>query len=224
MPSPDQVPFGSVEFAENPEPRCPCVLLVDTSGSMAGQPIAELNAGLLAFKEELSQDAMAAKRVEVAVVEFGPARMLVDFQTPDAFVPPTLTASGDTPMGRAIELSFEMLRRRKEQYRANGVSFYRPWVFLITDGAPTDGWTTAAGLVREGEERKSVCFFAVAVQGADTVTLAQISVRDVLQLRGLRFRDLFAWLSNSLRAVSHSQPGDTVPLEPPTTPTGWAAV
>ena len=47
----DQVPFGAAEFADNPEPRCPCLLLLDTSGSMAGAPIAELNAGLVTFKD-----------------------------------------------------------------------------------------------------------------------------------------------------------------------------
>ena len=63
----DQVPFGSgADFADNPEPRCPCLLLLDTSGSMKGAPIEELNAGIQVFKDELSADPMASKRVEVA--------------------------------------------------------------------------------------------------------------------------------------------------------------
>ena len=60
----------AVEFAENPEPRCPCVLLVDTSGSMQGAPIAALNEGLRAFKTDLMKDALASRRVEVAIVTF----------------------------------------------------------------------------------------------------------------------------------------------------------
>ena len=56
-----QSPFTFSEFTENPEPRCACLLLLDTSGSMGGAPIRELNAGLQAFKEELSQDALAMK-------------------------------------------------------------------------------------------------------------------------------------------------------------------
>jgi len=63
----DQIPFSLAEFAENPEPRCPCVLLLDTSASMGGRPINELNGGLVTFKDELMADSMAVKRVEVAV-------------------------------------------------------------------------------------------------------------------------------------------------------------
>jgi hypothetical protein len=69
MSSFDQVPFGKgVEFAENTEPRCPCLLLLDTSGSMRGKPIDELNTGVRQFRDELFADEMAPKRVEVAIV------------------------------------------------------------------------------------------------------------------------------------------------------------
>ncbi|MGC8775429.1 MAG: vWA domain-containing protein, partial [Chlorobaculum sp.] len=99
----DQITFGTTEFADNPEPRCPCLLLLDVSGSMAGKPIAELNAGLTTFKDELAADSLATKRVEVGIVTFGPVQIALPFQVAMSFYPPELTVQGDTPMGAAIK-------------------------------------------------------------------------------------------------------------------------
>ncbi len=221
----EQVPFGTNSFAENPEPRVPCVLLLDVSGSMGGTPISELNGGLTVYKDELAADALASKRVEVAIVTFGGrVETVCDFTTAEQFVPPALSVSGDTPMGAAINRAIDMLHERKQVYRTNGIAFYRPWIFLITDGAPTDDWKSAAQRVHEGESAKAFSFFAVGVEGANFDTLKQIATREPLRLKGLRFRDLFQWLSNSQQSVSRSTPGEDVPLSNPTAPDGWASI
>lgn len=221
----DQKPFGTSDFALNPEPRCPCLLLLDVSGSMTGEPILELNAGLKEFRDELVADELASKRVEVACITFGPVNVATEFETAGVFQPPWLRPMGDTPMGAAITAGIELVRLRKEAYRKNGIAFYRPWIFLITDGAPTDAWEAAALEVKQGEAAKAYAFFAVGVQGANMGILGRIAVRDPLKLKGLQFRGLFRWLSNSMKSVSRSTPGDDVPLRNPTEgPEGWASI
>lgn len=217
----EQITFATSDFASNPEPRCPCILLLDVSGSMNGRPINELNAGLVTFRDELLADPLALKRVELGIVTFGPVHVEQPFTCAANFFPPILFARGDTPMGAAITKALDMVEERKREYRANGISYYRPWIFLITDGAPTDEWQAAANKVFRGEEDKRFAFFSIGVQGADMKTLAQISVRQPLPLQGLQFRELFSWLSSSLRSVSRSTPGTEVVLE---APKGWTSV
>ena len=144
----EQIPFAAVEFAANPEPRCACVLLLDTSASMSGARISELQEGLAVLKAELAQDLLARKRVELAIVTFGGSvRMLSEFTTVDQFEPPILHADGLTPLGAAVTVGLELVRTRKRVYRQNGIACYRPWVFLLTDGEPSDPWQPAAAAV-----------------------------------------------------------------------------
>lgn len=208
-----------VEFADNPEPRCPCILLLDTSGSMTGAPIKALNDGLAAFRDELMQDSLARRRVEIAVVAFGgEVNVLQEFVTADNFTPPTLQALGLTPMGTGIQKALDLLEARKAIYKANGVAYYRPWVFMITDGAPEgepEGTVElAAQRIKQDESAKKVAFFAVGVEGADMATLTAISSRPPLKLKGLHFVELFVWLSRSTQQVAKSKVGDQVALPP----------
>ncbi len=219
----EQQPFAAAEFAENPEPRCPCVLLLDTSASMQGDSINELNRGLQTFRNELYNDSLAMKRVEVAVVTFGPVRVMHQFTTVDEFQVPTLEASGNTPLGTAVERGLVLLKDRKKVLRDNGIKLFRPWIFLMSDGEPTDNWKHLPQAIRGGEESKSFSFFALGVHDANFDILSQISVRDPMKLSGIRFREFFLWLSASLKNVSRSTPGDSVSI-PDYKPYGWSEV
>lgn len=216
--------FEQVQLHDgNPEPRCPCVLLLDTSGSMLGKPILELNAGLTTFQNALITDEVAMLRVELALITFGPVKVTQEFVSAGQFTPPSLRAGGDTPMGGAVQLALDKIEERKQIYRNSGLTYYRPWIFLLTDGQPTDGpvWQNAANRLKEAESKKRVAFFSVGVEDANMTMLGQLSLRQPLHLQALKFRELFTWLSTSLTSVSHSMPTQEVPLQ---APLSWAEV
>jgi uncharacterized protein YegL len=186
-------------------------LLLDTSSSMNGAPIASLNQGYDALREALAEDPLARKRTEIAVITFGgQERLAVPFTEGRDLKPTTFAANGGTPMGAAVDLGLDQLQARKQEYKDAGLEYFRPWLFVITDGSPTDGgrFTQAAARVRDVEAQKGVTVFPVGVQGADMGTLAQLSAkREPLMLDGLKFIELFQWLSASMSIVSQSMPG-----------------
>jgi len=222
----EQNTFDASTFADNPEPRCACALILDVSGSMRGEKIRELNSGLLTLRDELMTDSLAQKRVELSIVTFGPVHVELPFTGAEFFTPPTLTPQGDTPMGAALAKGVELVAARKQEYRGAGIKYFRPWIFLITDGEPTDEgsdvWNRALQEIQRGESSKSFAFFAIGVEGADMGKLNSICPgKRALNLKGLAFRELFRWLSSSLKGVSQSQPGTEVKLE---SPAGWGSV
>ncbi|MBT3606446.1 MAG: VWA domain-containing protein [Candidatus Latescibacteria bacterium] len=214
-----------IEFAENPEPRCPCVLLLDTSGSMSGSAINALNEGLQTFKNALTEDGLASRRVEIAIVTFdSKVNVVQDFVTADQFEPTTLSAGGATAMGTGIVTGLDMVQNRKTQYRENGITYYRPWIFMITDGEPqgeaNDIIEQASQRIKTEEENKSAAFFAVGVEGANMEKLQSIAARAPVKLNGLNFGEMFVWLSASMQRVSHSKVDEQVDLPP----LGWGTV
>ena len=192
---------------------------------MQGASIEALNQGLHTLRDGLVQDALASRRVEVAIVTFDSAvKVVQDFVTADQFEPPTLTVQGQTYMGSAIHKALDMIQARKAQYREHGIVYYRPWVFMITDGEPQGESDSiverAAQRLRDDEANKRVVFFAVGVENANMARLGEIVVRTPLKLTGLNFAEMFVWLSASMQKISQSKPDDMVALPPP----GWGTV
>jgi uncharacterized protein YegL len=229
----DQTPFNisKDDLTTNPEHRCPSVLILDVSGSMQGDPIKQLQEGVAVYRDSLYGDSLARKRVEVAILTFGGVVEVVQsFTTAENFTAPALTARGDTPMGEAVVTALKLLTDRKTEYKSAAIQYYRPWVFLLTDGGPTDAnsrhWTEAKDLIKEGEAGKKFSFFTVGVDGADLERLTELNpARTPLKLQGLEFKKMFQWLSSSQQSVSRSNPGDKVQLTNPTAgPAGWAEV
>lgn len=210
--------YGDLEFAENADPRVPVVITLDCSDSMTQKlpgedraPLEALNGGLDVLFNELHRDELASRRAEVAFVPFG--TVVGDptpFSTVENLVLPDLQPMGTTSAGAALSLALDMIENRKVEYRANGIEYYRPILMLITDGLATDDTTQVAQRLSDMAAKKKVTFMPIAVEGADLNSLQSLSGKSPMKLSGIKFDELFQWLSASVQAVSASQPGDVV--------------
>lgn len=203
--------LAEVDLVRNPEPRCPCLLLLDTSGSMEEYgKIDAVNDGVHELIEDLKNESLAKKRVELCIVTFGGrAQVHQPFQTimDCTFTP--LQAYGRTPMGEAVLLGLRELEQRKAAYRQNNINYFRPIVYLITDGLATDVIGPAAAAVQKAEGEQGLSMYCVGTDDCDMEELAMISKR-TLRLKERRFSELFQYISNSMKVMSQSQPGQKV--------------
>ena len=204
------------ELVENPTARVPICLVLDVSGSMAGAPIDELQAGVELFFKAIREDEVAQHAAEIAIVTFGGgAQKKLDFLAISRQQVPNLYASGDTPMGEAVSLALDLLEARKNEYRNAGVDYFPPWMVVKTDGQPTDSIDLASTRIRDLVTARKLTVFPIAIgEGADLGQLSRLSPsRPPLKLQGLNFREFFLWLSRSVSRVSQSTPGESVTLD-----------
>ncbi len=221
-------------YAENLSQRTPCMLVLDASTSMgvadanSQRPIDLLNEGIGLFREELAGDQVALSRVQIAAVNVGgfseQPDMFLDWTDAVDFQPFPMKAGYSTPLGAAMLVALDAIERQKTALRELGISYTRPWLFVLTDGAPTDPettWKEACARARDYESRGKVQIFPIGVGQADLKKLTELSKTTPMLMSGLKFRELFTWISGSLQAASNSAPGAHIDL-PSTDP--WASV
>ena len=130
--------------------RLPVYLLLDCSGSMAGEPIAALEMGCKALLGDLRNDPQALETVWLSVIAFGSAaEQLVPLTEIDNFHPPELVAEGTTSLGEAIDVLAKCI---KHEVRVTGVATkgdWKPMAFVLTDGDPTDDWERSVEVFRQ---------------------------------------------------------------------------
>lgn len=219
----------SAESPENPEEKCTCALVIDTSGSMSGRPINELNDAIQNFHEEIKQDTELSEKLEVSLITFDSVvETLVEPSLGNNFSMPTLDTGGSTKLVDGVREGIDKVEARKDWYKQTGQPHKRPWVILMTDGAP-DSDQDIDGLsqeIEEGAKGKHFVFFPVGVQDANMDVLKQLSIDVTMEdgekwevppakLQGLKFKEFFEWLSNSLKGVAEADRGDKVDMPDP---------
>lgn len=212
--------IGREELVNNPTARVPVCLCLDTSGSMSGARIDELNEGIRMFYESIKEDEMALYSAEISIVTFGKdVKCIENFSTlENQEASPILTAGGLTPMGEGINLALDLLEKRKKEYQEVGVDYYQPWIVVMTDGEsngnPQELEKAISRTVSLLSEKKLI-IFPIGIGGeADMNVLKRLSPnRTPLKLKGLNFKEFFAWLSQSVSRTSQSTPGEKIELD-----------
>lgn len=209
-----------VSLALNRQARMALTLVLDCSGSMAGAPIAELQASLPLLVNHLREDKLAAKRIEIAVVLVGgDAPQLFDFVAPDAFMLPLLVASGGTPLAEGLELALDAIDARRQAYIKSATKMYKPLLFVLSDGAPNPDpqkINAAVSRVQKSVEAKRVGVFPIAIgEQADTAFLSRLSPGGCKRLDPQKgFGPFMEFVSDVAKSVAASTVGAQVALPP----------
>lgn len=246
------------DLVNNPTPRVPIVLCLDTSFSMGaveddgtleytgekiyrdGQEwdivkggtsrIAELQKGVRLFYDAIREDEIAQFSAEICIVTFADsAKCLVDFATIDRQENmPDFVANGETFMGEGVNLALDLLGQRKQEYKDKGVDYYQPWLVLMTDGEANGNEKELARAISRTNaliNEKKMTIFPIGIgPEAGMETLKRFSPkRKPLRLKGLKFQEFFAWLSDSVSRTSQSMPGEKVELDTDAI-SGWGSL
>ena len=216
----DQETFERPKIANPGGGHMACVLLLDTSSSMEGQAIDNLNQAIGDFTKHLAADEMVKKCLDICIVTFASdANVAVPFTPISQFEPVALKAFGSTAMSSGIHLAIDQIKERNRLYNDLGTPVYMPWIFMITDGMPNanddiDGAQQRVQLEESKGTQGKLKFLAMGVPGYDKATLVKLTRHQgdnprIMETQNLDFAPVLKWIADSMKVISVSRVGDT---------------
>lgn len=213
----------TLESPVNMEEKTICLLLLDVSGSMQGEPINLLNKAVQEFYEDIKDgknevDPSTKDKLEISVVKFDQETTVL--QTPaliEEFTMPILESRGSTTCTcNALRVAIDLVSERKAYYDKWGIKSSRPWIILMTDGNPYPDTNTEidtiSQVIKEGVAQKKYEMLGIGIgNNVDMDTLKKMT-GNAIALDGLKFGAFFKWLSRSMSIISQSKPGQTIDL------------
>ena len=182
--------------------RLPVYLLLDTSGSMAGEPIEAVKNGVQVMISSLRADPTAIETAHLSIITFDTdARQTVPLTDLASFQMPDLIATGTTSLGEALKVLSNCIKTEVRKASTTEKGDWKPLVFIMTDGQPTDDWQS--GLNEFKNVKVGTVVACAAGSGADTSILKQIT-NDVVSLETDQesIKSFFKWVSSSIGATS----------------------
>jgi len=188
--------------------RLPIYLMLDVSGSMSGAPIEAVNNGLKDFEAALKTDPHALESAFVSIITFeSEAQQLMPLMEAGQFKAPVLEAQGGTSLGKALDVMGQCLERDIRPKSADHPGDWKPLIFLMTDGEPTDSWEGPAENFKNRAATRSANLISIGCgPNANTSTLRSLSAT-VLMMQDMtpeKIKSLFEWISQSAKVASKS--------------------
>lgn len=144
---------GDFNFFSTPKAsggvKLPVCLILDTSGSMAERikssrgmvvKIDELNHNIDTLLNTIRNDANASIMSDICMISCGGSqpKVLNGYTSVDKICYQHVNPNGRTPLGASVELALDLLNKRRDYYRNNGIEHYKPILMIMSDGQPTE--------------------------------------------------------------------------------------
>lgn len=197
--------FPSCNFNKNHNQmrRLPVYLLLDTSGSMTGEPIEAVKNGVQVMISSLRQNPQAIETAFISIITFDSvAKQIVPLTDLASFQMVDIKATGTTSLGEALKLVSTSIDNEVAKTTAEQKGDWKPLVFIMTDGIPTDDWQSG---LEEFKKRKTAYTVACAAGStADSNLLKQITDNvvslDIADSQSIA--KFFSWVSASIGVTS----------------------
>ena len=211
--------INASDFGNSTKRRLPICFCLDTSGSMQGDPIKQLNMGLQNFLSSIKANDDTRSATDISIITFGSSvEIVLPFGkiAKDKGLPEIQASTSLTPIGEGVLTALELLDTRKKGYRELGIKYYQPWIVVITDGAPMRpnamaNYKAAVEACNELERNDKLVVFNIGVGNAvDYDLLKQLSIKrpEPISVASAEFGKLFEFLGSSSSSVVSSGMND----------------